>query len=375
MAANKTIFTIFNEPRFYGHTVAHRKAEDWEPEEFLDRMEYILERTIPAPTPEDRIRAIAANLRGPAHTWWSQTTPNICTREEFEEVITNWDTFKSTFIKEYFTMGNKAEANIDFTDFYQTSEESAYNLLQRVNYATQRFTSMLMKEENVIPPILGILPTDNQEERTAMADFATITGQNRQRISNIFFKREREFHRDIMKEYNDCLVLNITINGLREDRLKTVVSSSANRNETIEEASGRLREAEAQLRRPKNNHEKERTHSTNYRNNFPGEPRSSAIHEIQKEEEGKDINNIANKIKKANPTKKGVKPKRYTSARCNFCNIPNHSEEECRARINISASLLDKLEKSNYYYGESKDRHAQEEEKQEDNSHTQAGNA
>ena len=366
MAANTT---ILNEPLFYGHNAAHRKADDLEPEEFLYRMEYILGRTNPPPTPEGRIQATAANLRGPAHTWWSLTTPNTCTEEELEEVKINWDTFKTAFTKEYFTVVNKADANINFTDFYQTSDETAYNFLQRVNNAAQLFTSMVTKEENTTPPTMAALPTTNQDEVTSMTDFATIAGPRRQRLSDIFFRRELKLHRTITKEYNDCLVLKITINGLREDKLKTVVSISAKKDESIKKAIDRLREAEVQLERPKNNHKNGGNNTTNNRNNFPKKGKPKAIHEVQEEDQEEEgINKIA-KNKKAKPTKKTDKPK--NNAKCNFCNLPNHSEKDCRFRINISAKMLKDVKTGK----KPKGIYAQGEEEDRENYLTQAGNA
>jgi hypothetical protein len=343
MAANTT---LIDQPLFYGNNAVHKKANELEPEEFLCRMEYIMGRTIPAPNDEAKISTTAANLRGPAHIWWSKTTPNTFTTAERATVTTNWDNFKAVFTKEYFTVVNKQDANLNFTGFNQNWDETAYNYLQRVNNAAQLFADMLMVEEDKTPPTLAVLPPA-PEDNAAITDFNAIADERKQRLSNIFYKREFQTHVEIQKRYNNCLVLKIVMNGLREEKLKHTVGISARKDESIRVAISRLREAEVELEREKGNRKHGGNHVNKNGNNNSKKAKPRAIQGINPEEEEEDQESIDKITSSRNPkpkkkSKKREDIKKPTTTRCNFCNRPDHLERDCRTKADISKRLQER---------------------------------
>jgi hypothetical protein len=179
-----------------------------------------------------------------------------------------------------------------------------------------------------------------QEDDACITDFGGLAPARRQTISNIFYKRGMGLHTGMQKNYNDSIVMKITINGLREEKLKSTVGISARKDESIREAITRLREAEVELERERSNHKNGGNHNGNNRNNNPKKGKPKSVHGIQLEEEEEDNQEGLDKIassNKAKPRKNKTKPK--GPIRCEFCGKSNHTEKDCRLKASIRNKL------------------------------------
>jgi hypothetical protein len=212
------------------------------------------------------------------------------------------------------------------------------------------------------------------DDDAAIADFDAIANGRKQRLSDIFYKREFQTHVEIQKRYTNCLVLKITINGLREEKLKHTVNISAKKDESIRLAITRLREAEVELERGKRNHKNGGNHAGRNGDNNTKKDKPRAIQEINPEEDQESIDKIASskQPKPRKQPKKQGETKKPTTTRCNFCNRPDHVEKDCRTKANISNKLQ---ERSRNRPQPQNDIQAQEEEREGDGFYQGAGNA